>query len=231
MGRLFFAAPLSSTAMLQGMSHFVQICTSSLGRKYIMALTGLLLGSFLVFHAVGNSLIFQGREVFIAYAKHLRSLGPLLPIAGLFLLAVFLLHIVTGISLFFRNRKAKSGRYAVSKLTLEQTWAARTMPYTGLINLAFLLLHLATVRFTDQAIPVAERVSRVLTNPLLAPLYAVGIMALVLHISHGFWSLLQTVGINHPGWNIVLRGGSLLISCLVLAVFLGIIVYVNLYQF
>jgi succinate dehydrogenase / fumarate reductase cytochrome b subunit len=205
------------------MSRFIRICASSLGRKYIMALTGLLLGGFLLVHAAGNSMIFQGWEAFTAYAEHLHSLGLLMPTAGILLLAIFLLHIITGISLFLRNRKAKGSRYAVSKSAGGQTWASRTMLYTGVAVLAFILLHLGTVRFADQAVPVADRVSKVLTNPLLATLYAAGITALSLHISHGFWSLTQSLGMNHPAWNGIIRGCAWLGMLLIGGIFIGII--------
>lgn len=206
------------------MSRFLQqICASTLGRKYIMALTGLLLGGFLVFHAAGNSLIFQSREAFSAYAERLRSLGLLLPTAGILLLAVFLVHIVTGASLFLRSWRAKGHRCAVSASAGGQTLASRSMPFTGAVNLAFLLLHLATVRFADPAVPVAERISQTLTSPLLASLYAAGIAALALHISHGFWSMLQSLGISHPRWNRLLRAFGCVAAALISGVFADII--------
>ncbi|MCW5198921.1 succinate dehydrogenase cytochrome b subunit [Desulfobulbus sp. F3] len=207
------------------MSNSIRICTSSLGRKYIMALTGLLLGGFLLVHAAGNSTIFHGNEAFNAYAEHLRSLHLLLPIAGILLLAVFLLHILTGFSLMLGNWKAKSRKYAVCRSAVGlRGLPARIMPYTGTAVLAFLLLHLDTVRFADQAVSVADRVSRVLQDPLLALLYAAGIAALGLHIKHGFWSLTQSLGINHPLWNRLIRGITCLISILIVSIFTGIII-------
>ena len=71
------------------MSWFIQICTSSLGKKYIMAITGLMLGGFLLVHAAGNSSIFWGRSAFLAYAEHLHALGPLIPTAEIILLTIF----------------------------------------------------------------------------------------------------------------------------------------------
>lgn len=205
------------------MSRFMQICASSVGRKYIMALTGLLLGGFLLFHAAGNSLIFQSRDAFAAYAEHLRSLGPLLSAAGMLLLIILLLHIVTGISLVLRNVTAKGKRYAVSRLTIRRSWAARTMAFTGAANIAFLLLHLGTVRFADQTVPAADRVGRVLADPVFALLYAAGITALALHVSHGFWSMTQSLGIHHPNWNSLIRDCGLLAAILIAGVFLGIV--------
>ncbi|WP_417914051.1 succinate dehydrogenase [Candidatus Electronema sp. JM] len=203
------------------MSRLPYFFSSSLGRKYIMALTGLLLGGFLVAHAAGNSLIFHSRTAFTAYADHLHSLGLLLPAAGLLLLAVFLLHIVTGFSLALHNWRAKGSlrRSAAGW----RGWPARMMPYSGAAVLAFMLLHLATVRFADQTVPVAERISQTLTDPLLAGLYAAGIAALGLHISHGFWSLTQSLGLNHPRWNWLLRAVGCFCGSLSISVFAGII--------
>ena len=197
---------------------------SSLGRKYIMAITGLFLGVFLLFHAAGNSSLFQGKAAFNAYAEQLHSLGPLVPIAELLLLGIFVFHIIFGVSLFWLNRKTRSSRYAVSNSAGGETWGSRTMPWTGLIVFVFLLLHLANVRFIDPSLPIADVVEQTLAHPLYALLYLCGITALVLHISHGFWSLLQTFGIYHPRYNILMRNGARLLAALICLIFFGVIV-------
>jgi succinate dehydrogenase / fumarate reductase cytochrome b subunit len=97
------------------------------------------------------------------------------------------------------------------------------MPLTGAANLAFLLLHLATVRFADPAAPVAARVAKVLTDPLFALLYAAGIASLTMHAAHGFWSLTQSLGLNHPGWNGLIKGCAILAAALMAGIFSGII--------
>jgi len=205
------------------MSWFIKTCTSSLGKKYVMAVSGLMLGGFLIVHAAGNSSIFWGRSAFLSYAEHLHSLGPLVPVAEIILLSIFLLHVVTGISLFLQNLLARSDRYEVSKQAGGRTWGSRTMPYTGALILVFILLHLFNVRFTDQSIPVADTVGRVLTSPLYTLLYTAGMTVLALHISHGFWSLFQTMGINHPRYNSLIRGTTYLACGLIITIFLIII--------
>jgi succinate dehydrogenase / fumarate reductase cytochrome b subunit len=141
------------------------------------------------------------------------------------LLAVFLLHIITGFSLAKDNCQAKGRRYAVSRSALgPRSWPARTMPFTGGAVSVFLLLHLATMRLTDQAASMSDRVSQVLSNPLLALLYAAGIAALGLHVSHGFWSMLQSLGCNHPRWNTVLKGLGWLTALLITGVFAAVII-------
>ena len=205
------------------MSWFIQTCTSSLGKKYIMAVTGLMLGGFLLVHAAGNSSIFWGRNAFLSYAEHLHSLGPLIPLAEIILLSIFLLHVVTGISLFLQNLQARADRYEVSKPAGGRTWGSRTMPYTGATILVFIILHLFNVRFTDQSVPVADIVDKVLSRPFYTHLYAIGMTVLALHISHGFWSLFQTLGINHPRYNLIIRIGGYLVTGLLITVFLIII--------
>ncbi|MCI5167680.1 MAG: succinate dehydrogenase [Candidatus Electrothrix sp. GM3_4] len=206
------------------MFDFLQGTLSSLGRKYTMAVTGLLLGVFLLIHAVGNSFIFLGKAAFNAYAEQLHSLGPLVPAAEFLLLIIFLTHIFIGISLFLKNQDASGSRYAVKTSSGGQTWGSRTMPWTGLIILAFLLLHLFNVRFVDQTLPIADVVDQTLAYPLYTLFYLFGITALTLHASHGFWSLLQTWGVYHPRYNSLIRGGAYLVTILICMVFLGVIV-------
>jgi succinate dehydrogenase / fumarate reductase cytochrome b subunit len=206
------------------MFDLLQGARSSLGRKYIMAVSGVFLSVFLLFHAAGNTTLFQGKEAFNAYAEQLHSLGPLVPIAELLLLGIFLLHILFGVSLFWSNRQARSQRYAVNSSAGGETWGSRTMPWTGLIVFFFLLLHLVNVRFVDPSLPVADVVEQALTYPLYTVFYLFGITALVLHISHGLWSLLQTIGVHHPRYNTLMRNGARLLAVLICLVFWGVIV-------
>ncbi|WYD81830.1 MAG: succinate dehydrogenase cytochrome b subunit [Candidatus Electrothrix gigas] len=205
------------------MVNFLQGALSSLGRKYVMAVTGFLLGTFILLHAVGNSALFQGKAALNAYAEQLHSLGPIIPLAEFFLLNIFLLHIVVGISVFWFNRQAY-GRYAVQNSAGGKTWGSRTMPWTGLVILAFLFLHLLTVRFVDSNLPIADVVEQTLAYPVYTVCYLGGITALILHTSHGFWSLLQTLGVHHPRYNILMRGGTYVAVLFISLVFLGIIV-------
>ncbi len=202
------------------MSWFVQTFTSSLGKKYIMALTGFLLGGFLVVHAIGNSTIFWGRDAFNAYAHHLHSLGIFVPIFEIGLYSIFFLHVITAIFLFLGNRKARGGKYAVETSAGGRTWGSRTMPYTGVAIFLFIIIHMVNFHFVEktEVFTISDYVTKVLTNPAYTLLYLVGLSMLLLHISHGFWSLLQTLGINHPKYDEPLR-----IVTLALAAFMGAI--------
>jgi succinate dehydrogenase / fumarate reductase cytochrome b subunit len=205
------------------MSDFLQRALSSLGRKYIMAVTGALLGFFLLVHAAGNSSLFQGKAAFNSYAEQLHSLGPLIPIAELLLLGIFLLHILFGVSLFWLNQGACNTRYAVNNSAGGKTWGSRTMPWTGLIVFCFLLLHLGNVRFVDPSLSIADVVEQALTYPLYTVFYLIGIIALTLHVSHGFWSFLQTFGLYHPRSASLMRNGARLLAALIFLVFIAII--------
>lgn len=189
------------------MSWFIQTCRSSLGKKYIMALTGFLLGGFLLVHAIGNSTIFWGREAFNAYAHHLHSLGIFVPIFEIGLYSIFFLHVITGIIIFLENRKGSGGKYEVDASAGGRTWASRTMPYTGAVIFVFILIHMANFHFVEKTDTktIADFVTQVLNNPGYTLIYTVGLSLMLLHISHGFWSLLQTLGISHPKYDFPLR--------------------------
>ena len=206
------------------MPSLIKFCTSSLGKKYLMALSGLFLGFFLVIHAAGNSLIFQSREAFAAYAQRLHSLGLLFPCTELLLLGLFVFHISLGLHLFVHNLRAKGQGYAVRKYRTQWAWLAATMPYSGLGLLVFLLLHLFTVRFANQDVSVINRVSMALSTPFPSLLYALGLVALALHISHGFWSLFQSLGLLSPRWDGLIRGFALFVTFILVGIFAEIIV-------
>jgi succinate dehydrogenase / fumarate reductase cytochrome b subunit len=188
-----------------------------------MALSGFFLSGFLVIHAAGNSLIFQSRDIFAAYAQRLHSLGLLFPCAELLLLGLFVFHISLGLHLVLYNRQAKGQNYAIRQHRSRWTWVAISMPYSGLGLLAFLLLHLFTVRFADPDISVVNRVSAALSNPFPALFYVLGLVALALHLGHGLWSMFQSLGLYHPRWNGLIRASTLLLTLALVAVFADII--------
>ena len=205
------------------MSWFSQTVSTSVGRKYIMALTGFMLGCFLFVHAAGNSSIFWGRSAFLAYAEHLHALGPLLHFAELALLGVFLVHIITGAILFLHNLGARSSRYAVSCNAGGRSWGSATMPYTGVLILCFILIHLFNFHFTDHSRTIADIVAEVLERPLYTILYTLGLSALGFHVSHGFWSMFQSIGVNHPKYDGLIRTCAWLVCGIIIAVFIVIV--------
>jgi succinate dehydrogenase / fumarate reductase cytochrome b subunit len=202
------------------MSLIGSLYRSSIGKKSVMAASGLLLSFFLFSHLVGNSFTFLGREAFNAYAEQLHSWGILIIFFEIILFSIFLIHILTGVILYLENLKARPSRYSVNTSEGGRSWGSRTMPYTGVIVLVFILVHLKNFHFTNKDILIADLVRELLSRPGLAFYYIFSLAALALHMSHGFWSLFQSVGLNHQKYNKLLLNGALVISILMGTVFI-----------
>jgi succinate dehydrogenase / fumarate reductase cytochrome b subunit len=185
-----------------------------------MAASGLLLSIFILAHMLGNSLTFAGRDAFNSYAEKLHSVGGFIFIVEFGLLALFLIHIITGIILYIENLQARPSRYSVNSGEGGRTLGSRTMPYTGAIILVFIIVHLMNFHFTDKNILVADHVRELLSRPGLAFFYIISFIALALHLSHGVWSLFQSIGFNHEKYNQFLLKGALAFSILVGTVFI-----------
>jgi len=194
---------------------------SSIGRKTVMAVTGLLLSLFIIGHLLGNSNIFLGRAAFDSYAAHLHALGGLLHLVEIVLLLVFVLHVGFGLYLFLDNLRARPEGYAVTRSAGGRTPGSRTMPYTGLFILVFLADHLARFHFTPHT-SVSDLVRENLTRPAIAVFYIAALTALTLHLSHGLWSLWQSLGFNHPKYETFLDRGGLALGILIGAILIMI---------
>src|SRR5689334_10238592 len=116
-------------------------CHSSIGRKFIVALTGIILILFVIGHLLGNLQIYLGPEWINGYSQHLRDLGPLLWLVRGFLLVTVILHIYFTLLLAIENRRARPERYK-GKEHVKATWASRHMAVSGLVVLAFIIFHL-----------------------------------------------------------------------------------------
>lgn len=134
----------------------MNLLTSTVGRKILMAVTGLMLVCFITVHLMGNLSVFAGADGINAYAKHLHDLGPLVWVFRLAMLGLFAVHITFGIQLYLENKAATPETYAVQK-TLVTTFSAKTMIFTGLIILTFLVYHL--LHFTVQVTNLRSRIS------------------------------------------------------------------------
>lgn len=192
---------------------------SSIGKKSYMAVSGLLLSFFIFSHLLGNAMAFWGRSAFNGYAARLHSMGGLITLIEVFLLFLFLSHITTGLLLFFENRRARPARYAVDAAAGGRNLASKTMPYTGLALLAFLVIHLDNFHFTTEPTNPADIILTVLGQPGYAFFYIFATACLVLHISHGFWSLFQSLGLSHPKYDPLVRGSALVLSSLAGSIF------------
>jgi succinate dehydrogenase / fumarate reductase cytochrome b subunit len=196
---------------------------SSVGRKMIVALTGLALLGFVIAHMLGNLQVFLGPEALNAYAANLKSLGPVLWLMRGGLVVVFVMHVGLALRLAAENRAARPERYAHPG-RVQSTSGARTMIVTGLMVLLFILYHLAhfTWGLTDPAnFNIAEALqtptgpvnrhdvySMVVLGfrqPLVSGLYLAAMACLALHLSHGVQSVFQSLGLNHPKYETCIR--------------------------
>ncbi|HEX9777806.1 MAG TPA: succinate dehydrogenase cytochrome b subunit [Geopsychrobacteraceae bacterium] len=189
----------------------MHLIKSTVGRKILMAVSGVLLVGFITVHLMGNLSLFAGSDALNIYAQKLHSLGPLVWIFRLVMLGLFAVHIGFGIQLAMENRKASPESYAIKK-TLKTTFAAESMLYTGLILLVFLLYHLLhfTVQVTNPEISAQNLPLDAAMRPdvysmvvlsfqkvFISLVYIVAMGALLLHLSHGLSSWVQTLGWNN----------------------------------
>jgi succinate dehydrogenase / fumarate reductase, cytochrome b subunit len=191
---------------------------STIGRKAVMAVTGLVLYGFVVAHMLGNLQIFQGAEAINAYGAFLHGFlhGQGLYLARAVLLVAAVLHVWAALSLTRSNLGARHVGYREWQAR-ESTYASRTMVWTGPLLLLFLLYHLA--HFTTGAahpefVPgdVFRNMVVGFQNPFASAFYILAMLALGLHMYHGFWSMLQTLGLSHPRWTRARRAVSLLLA-------------------
>ncbi len=180
---------------------------SSVGKKVIMAVTGLVLVLFVIVHLLGNTSIFAGAEGINTYAVALRELGPVVWIFRLVMLFFFLVHIYLGVKLTIENKQARSVGYAQKK-NIRTSYAAQTMIYTGVILLVFVIYHLLHFtlhvtnpeisHFTDAAgrHDVYAMVVLSFQKFFISLIYVLSMVFLLLHLSHGIGSMFQSSGIN-----------------------------------
>lgn len=183
--------------------------TSSIGRKVMMAASGVLLLGFVIAHLIGNLQVFAGQEVFNAYAAFLKDLGPLLWVARIGLLAVLVLHVATAISLWRDNANARPERYREEK-TIQASAASLYMMQSGMVIFIFIVIHL--LHFTigvlqpeyfiledaQQRHDVFSMLVYGFLNKGYVAVYLVAMALLGLHLSHAIASMFQTIGINGP---------------------------------
>jgi succinate dehydrogenase / fumarate reductase cytochrome b subunit len=186
---------------------------SGVGKKWVMALTGIILMGFVFGHMVGNLKMYQGAHALNVYGETLRELlYPILPrtltlwlIRGM-LIAAFVFHIHAAASLTLMNRRANAGRYESKRDWQAANGASLSMRYTGIVILLFLIWHLAD--FTWGWVnpdfvrgDVYRNVQASLTNAVPAAIYVLANIALGVHLFHGSWSMFQSLGLNNPKYN------------------------------
>ena len=179
---------------------------SSIGKKAVMAVTGVIMAGFVVGHLLGNLLVFRGRTETNQYAEFLRSTGSLLWLARGVLLTSVVLHVVAAVQLTRRQRDARPAGYA-QRSPQVSTFAARTIRWGGLIILLFVVYHLLHLTFgtAHPRFVHADVYGNVVTGFRVwwvSAIYLVAMAALGLHLYHGTWSSFRTLGLTratrHP---------------------------------
>ena len=187
------------------MTQLAGLWTSTLGKKVLMAVTGIILFGYLVGHMLGNLQIFLGPEQINKYAEFLHSSELLLWGVRIALLFSIGVHIVAALQLWLRNRASRPVKYKVFRPP-EVDYAARTMMWSGPIIAAFIVYHLlhfttGTVHPDYAHLKPYENVVIGFQNPVVAIAYIIAIVLLCFHLYHGLWSLFQTFGWDHPKFN------------------------------
>lgn len=179
----------------------VTLLTSSIGRKFVMGLTGLGALAFLAGHLGGNLLYYLGPGPFNEYAKRLHDL-PFLKVVEAKLALLFCVHIFFAVWLTLDNWRARPTRYALDAPAGGRDLASSSMIWSGLCVLAFMLLHVWGMKFGGaSALPAFDKVTAILVAKGLALAYLLGTVALAFHLYHGGKSILQTFGLRHPAYD------------------------------
>jgi succinate dehydrogenase / fumarate reductase cytochrome b subunit len=208
LGSIFGRYQIPSKVFL--MTWFKSLFTSSLGKKVLMALTGLFLISFLIIHCTINAMIFynDGGATF-SYWGHFMGTNPIVRTLEIGLIIGFLLHIIDGFKLWKENRDARPVKYSYVKHPEKSKWYSRSMGLLGTLILLFLILHTShfwipnrTNQFMEgEELPLYKMMLDIFQNPLIVVLYVLGCFSLAWHLLHGFRSAFQTLGLNHVKYN------------------------------
>ena len=195
---------MSSLAIGLRENRAVRFWDSINGKKTVMAVSGVFLFLFVLGHMAGNLQVFEGREQFNHYGKLLRTLPEALWGIRAFLLLMVTLHIVSSVQLALRKRQARPVGYSKRK-PIVSSYASRTMYWSGPIILAFLIYHLLDLTggavnpdFIDG--DVYHNVIASFSRPLISIWYIFAMFLLALHLRHGVWSMMQTLGVANPRW-------------------------------
>jgi succinate dehydrogenase / fumarate reductase cytochrome b subunit len=204
---------------------------STIGKKVVMAVTGLIGVGFVVGHMLGNLQMFQGPEKMNAYAHFLKSLGGLLWLARLILLAAVVLHVVAAYQLSRLRLAARPVGYAKGSQWEVSTLASRTIRWGGAFLLAFIVFHI--LHFTTLSVFPTYSHTDVYGNVVhgfriwwVVLIYVAAMLFLGLHLYHGTWSALRTIGATRPSPNPLRRRLAALVAAVVTAGFIAIVLAV-----
>lgn len=211
---------------------------SSVGKKILNGLTGLMLSAFILVHLIENFLLFAGPEKFNKWVYQLTSLGALLWVVEFLLVMVFVIHIFSAVSVWFSKRAARPDSYAVLKSAggpSRQTIFSKSMIYTGALLLIFLVGHIITFKYgphyevTYNGVEMRDMYKLVIETFLIPGYviwYEVIMILLGSHLRHGFWSAFQSLGASHPKYSPAIYTIGIIFAIVIAVGFLAIPLWV-----
>ena len=205
----------------------IEFLDSSIGKKIMVALAGLLLCGFLITHLAGNLFLFVGGPAFNRYAEILES-NPLLPFAEAGLFVLFLIHIALSARARLANSAARPVAYQAYKGKDARTPGSRTMALSGSLILLFIIVHVATIKYQvggAKGPTLFDHVVGWFAHPLYAGFYVVALIGVGLHLSHGVQSAFQTLGVNHPKYTPLIKKAGLAFAAVMALAFASMPIY------
>jgi succinate dehydrogenase cytochrome b subunit len=198
--------------------------STSVGKKAVMAATGLIMVAYLITHVLANLLVFQGPAKINAYSAFLHGTGGALWAARLVLFVAIVLHVVAAVQLTGRRRAARPVAYAAGREPQVSTLASRTIRWGGVVILVFLVYHIMhfTLGTVHRGFVEGDPYHNVATgfgNPLVVVFYELAMAAVALHLYHGIWSSGRSLGVSAPSPHPIRRQLALVLSVIVWAGF------------
>lgn len=220
------------------MASLLKALKSQVGRKILTGITGIGLIIFIIAHLLGNLQLFGDAQAFNEYTYALESLGWILYVLEAGLVVAFLLHAYLGISIWLKRRKARPEGYNTYNSKggpSHQTWASKSMIFTGIVMLIFLVTHLSTFKFgATETIMLngheARDLKALVINTFQNPIYAFGYTAVMIllgfHLGHGFWSAFTSLSMKHNQYSAFIYSVGVIFAVLMAVGFLFIPLYI-----
>jgi len=223
------------------MPSLLKALKSQVGRKILTGVTGVGLILFIIGHLIGNLTIFGGAEAFNSYTYQLESLGVLLYIIEFVLVVGFLLHAYLGVSIWWNRRKSRPEgyeKYQSKGGPSHNTWASRSMIFTGIVLFVFLVIHIDTFKLGETEMVALEGMDAqnardlksLVIEKFTSPLYAFGytfvMILLGFHLKHGFWSAFTSLTMKHKKYSAVIYTAGVIFAILMAVGFLFIPLYI-----
>jgi succinate dehydrogenase / fumarate reductase cytochrome b subunit len=217
---------MTATAIDSRVHKVLHFWDAPIGKKTVMAITGMILFGFVLVHMAGNLQVFLGQEKFDAYGRLLRVEPALLWTARFVLLVAVILHIVASIQLTALNQKSRPVGYQ-KQTAIDSSIASRTMMWSGPLLAVFIVYHI--LHFTFGTVHPNYQEGRVYDNVIsgfrvvpVAIAYIVSMILLGMHLNHGLWSMFQSIGVSNPRYSKGLRRFATVFSVLIVAGFIAI---------